>query len=115
MGKNYTTREIADMLHLYTEGVSRLIREGKLKAHKENGKWTVNERDLEKFLEDHAGYRSVYAIHKKRTELTNLKENDPKEYYKYKMKQALKEIENMRITLDRYYKGLQRILNEEEL
>ena len=114
MVKNYTTREISNMLNAYPEEISRLIREGKLKARKENGKWLVCESDLEAFVEGHLRYKGYYSIHKKRVELADLRENNPKEYYEYKIKQALEGIRSMQVTLDRHYKKLESLLNEEE-
>lgn len=113
MSKNYTTREISNMLNAYPEEISRLIREGKLKARKENGKWLISEYDLEAFAEGHLLYKGRYSIHKRRVELADLKENNPKEYYEYKIEQALKGIRSMQVTLDRHYKKLESLLNEE--
>lgn len=115
MCKNYTTREISNMLNAYPEEISRLIREGKIKARKENGKWLISEYDLEAFVEGHLLYKGRYSIHKRRVELAELKDNNPKEYYEYKIKQALEEIRSMQVTLDRHYKKLESLLNDEEL
>ena len=115
MCKNYTTREISNMLNAYPEEISRLIREGKLKARKENGKWLISEYDLEAFVEGHLRYKGYYSIHKRRVELAELKDNNPKEYYEYKIKQALEGIRSMQVTLDRHYKKLESLLNDEEL
>jgi hypothetical protein len=101
------------MLNAYPEEISRLIRDGKLNARKENGKWLISESDLEAFAESHLRYKGYYSIHKKRVELADLRENNPKEYYEYKIKQALEGIRSMQVTLDRHYKKLESLLNEE--
>ena len=113
MSKNYTTREVSNMLNAYPEEISRLIREGKLTAHKENGKWLISESNLEAFAEENVRYKGYYSIHKRRVELADLKENNPKEYYEYKIKQALDGIRSMQVTLERHYKKLESLLNEE--
>lgn len=114
MSKVYTTREVSNMLNAYPEEISRLIRDGKLKARKENGKWLISENDLEEFAKDQIHYRGYYSIHKKRVELANLRENNPKEYYEYKIQKALEGIRSMQVTLDRHYKKLESLLNDEE-
>ena len=114
MSKNYTTREVSNMLNAYPEEISRLIREGKLKARKENGKWLISESDLEAFVEGQLRYKGYYSVYKKRVELANLKENNPKEYYEYRIKQALEGIRSMQVTLDRHYKKLESLLTDEE-
>ena len=113
MSTNYTTREVSDMMNSYPEEISRLIRDGKLNARKENGKWLISESDLEAFVEGNLRYKGYYSIHKRRVELADLKENNPKEYYEYKIKQALEGIRSMQVTLDRHYKKLESLLNEE--
>lgn len=113
MSTNYTTREVSDMMNSYPEEISRLIRDGKLNARKENGKWLISESDLEAFAEGNLRYKGYYSIHKRRVELADLKENNPKEYYEYKIKQALEGIRSMQVTLDRHYKKLESLLNEE--
>ena len=115
MTKEYTVRDVSNMLNSFPETISRLIREGRLKAHKKPGdpKWYISESDLESFTENDAIFGSQYKAYKKRIETERLKETDPKTYYQDKVKQAMREIEDMHNMLDRYYRKLQRILNEE--
>lgn len=116
MTKEYTVREVSNMLNSFPETISRYIREGRLKAYKKPGdpKWHIVESDLQSFVDNDAIFGPRYSAYKKRLEAERLKETDPKTYYRNKMNQAMQGIEEMQKTLDRYYRKLQRILSEEE-
>lgn len=49
--KNYTTRQVADVLQLDPEVVRRYVRGGKIKAFKIGNSWRVKEEDLKLFID----------------------------------------------------------------
>ena len=116
MCTEYTVREVSEMLNTYPETIGRFIRSGQLKAHKKSGasKWFIFENDLDSFAEHHPTYGWRYRFYKRTLEEERLKKTDPEKYYSNKLKEALKGIDEMKITLDRHYRRLQRLLNEEE-
>lgn len=114
MCKEYTVREVSDILKMYPETISRFIREGIIEAEKRSGKWVISEDHLKSFVDNYDDqYGPAYRAYHKHLEFERLKDTDPQKYYRMRLKGVLNEIEMMHAVLDRYYMKIQKILEEE--
>ncbi|MEM3460280.1 MAG: helix-turn-helix domain-containing protein [Candidatus Micrarchaeaceae archaeon] len=50
--KVYTVKELMSILSLSDISIKRLLKAGKLKGFKVNGRWRVSEEDLKAFIEE---------------------------------------------------------------